>query len=269
MTGVATNSLPRQSTHRPHLGVLRALEEAGVRPDIVVGTSAGAVVGAAFASGLTSSEVEAAARSVKLSSLIDWTLSSSGLMRGENVARWVGSVTGHLPMERFPIRFAAVATDLQSQRPVVMDRGPNGKAVQASAAVPGMTVPVAYPGGHLVDGGAASLVPVRVARAMGADLVIAVDIYCNEVKANDLSAPAVVFRVMQTQSCRIAESELADADIVVRPAVGALKLSEQGQHERAIETGRLAMRVALSTATARRLFAIHAERLAGVLASAD
>ncbi|MES2098316.1 MAG: patatin-like phospholipase family protein [Pseudomonadota bacterium] len=234
-----------------HVGVLRALEEAGIRPDIVVGTSAGAVVGAAYASGKSWSQVDEAARGVKLSSLLDLTFSTGGVMRGDNLARWVDSVTGGVPIEGFPVRFAAVATDLQSQRAVVLDRGTAGRAVQASAAVPGINVPVAYPGGHLVDGGASSLVPVRVARAMGADIVIAVDIYCNEPPSGGLAAPAVIFSVMHSQSCRIAESEMAEADVLIAPSIGTLKMSEKLQHQRAMEAGYLAAREKLPMVSAR------------------
>lgn len=229
-----------------HVGVLQALEDAGIRPDIVVGTSAGAVVGAAYASGLTASEVAAAARGVQLSSLLDWTISRSGILRGDSIAKWVDAVTAHVPVERFAMRFAAVATDLRTQAAVVLDSGPAGRVVQASAAVPGISVPVAYPGGHLVDGGASSLVPVRVARAMGADVVIAVDIYCGEAPADSLHALSVVFRVMQTQSCRLAAFELAEADVVITPTVGRLELSDAAQHEQAIEAGYAAARAALS-----------------------
>ena len=151
-----------------HVGVLRALEEAGIQPDMVVGTSAGAVVGAVYASGMTSAQIETAARDVRLNSLIDWTWSSQGLMRGDSLAGWIDELTDGVPIERFPVRFAAVATDLNSASAILLDSGPAGRAVQASAAVPGINVPVPYAKGHLVDGGVASLVPVHIARAMGA-----------------------------------------------------------------------------------------------------
>jgi NTE family protein len=125
-----------------HVGVLRALEEAGIKPEIVVGTSAGAVVGAAYASGMTSAQVESAARNVRLSSLIDWTLNSQGIMRGNNLARWIDTVTAGIPIEKFPVRFAAVATELHSEKAVLIDSGSPGRA---SAAVPGINVPVERP----------------------------------------------------------------------------------------------------------------------------
>lgn len=86
------------------------------------------------------------------------------------------------------MRFGAVATDLDSGDAVLLAAGAPGDAVRASAAVPGATVPVAYPGGHLVDGGVSSLVPVRFVHAMGVRVVIAVDIYCNADELTALSA---------------------------------------------------------------------------------
>lgn len=238
-----------------HLGVLRALDEAGVPIDIVVGTSAGAVVGAAYASGMTPAQLTATARSVRIASLIDLTLSSSGLMRGDHLASWVDTLTGGTPIEAFPRRFAAVATDLQSGEAVLLDSGPAGAAIQASAAVPGANVPVAYRQGHLVDGGISSLVPVRAARAMGADVVIAVDIYCQGPRAEGLGALTVIGRVMQTQNCLVAAPEMAQADVLIAPSVKVSGMSDREQQEAAIQAGYDAARAALpairGTASAR------------------
>ncbi len=228
-----------------HIGVLRALEEAGIKPDIVVGTSAGAVVGAAYASGLTPAQIASVARSVKLSSLIDLTWNSSGIMHGNKLANWIDTVTGGLPIEKFPLRFAAVATDLQSETPVLLDRGSAGNVIQASAAVPGVNVPVPYKNGYLVDGGITSLVPVRFARAMGADFVIAVDIYCKGAPADGMAAPSVILRVMHAQSCQIAKPEMAEADVLIAPAVSVSGMSAKVAQERAIQLGYEAGRAAL------------------------
>lgn len=228
-----------------HLGVLRALEEAGVQPDIVVGTSAGAVVGAAYASGLSPQRIESIARDVRLASLVDLTFSKSGLMRGDRIADWVDTITEGVPIERFPRRFAAVATDLRTGKAVLMDKGAAGAAVQASAAVPGVNVPVSYAGGHLVDGGIASLVPVRFARAMGADIVIAVDIYCTGPQSDGLAAPAVLLRVMRVQSCLVAAHEKAQADILIALPVSVSGMSAKDEQERAILAGQEATRAAL------------------------
>lgn len=228
-----------------HVGALRALEEAGIRPDIVVGTSAGSVVGAAYASGMDLEQIKSAALNVKVSSLMDFTLSSSGIMRGNKLASWVNTMTGDVPIEKFPIRFAAVATDLQSGQAVLIDQGTAGRAIQASSAVPGVNVPVAYKSGHLIDGGITSLVPVRFARAMGADVVIAVDIYCHGPRANGLAVPTVLSRVMQTQSCLVAAAEMAEADVLIAPRVGVPSMSTRGSQEGVIQAGYEAARAAL------------------------
>lgn len=228
-----------------HVGVLRALEEAGLRPDIVVGTSAGAVVGAAYASGMTSAQIELAARAIKLSSLVDFTLSSSGIMRGENLASWIDKLTAGVPIEKFPIRFAAVATDLLVGESVVLDRGSPGRALQASAAVPGINVPVPYSRGHLIDGGITSLIPVRFARAMGADFVIAVDIYCHGDRGDGLGAFAVMHTVMHTQSCLVAGPEMAEANVLIAPTI-KVSMSDKDEQVRAIRAGYEAARAALS-----------------------
>jgi len=229
-----------------HIGVIRAMEEAGIQPDIVVGTSAGAVVGAAYASGMTSGQIETTARNIKLSSLIDLTWAPGGFMRGNNLAKWVDTVTASVPIEQFPVRFAAVATDMGSETPVLIDSGAAGRAIQASAAVPGATVPVPYEHGHLIDGGVTSLVPVRAARAMGADVVIAVDIYCKGPRSDGMSVPGVVSRVMRTQSCLLAAPEMAEADVLIAPAVSVSGMSAKDEQDLAVLAGYEAARAALA-----------------------
>lgn len=228
-----------------HVGALQALEEAGIRPDLVVGTSAGSVVGAAYASGLSAARIRQAAFDLEVSSMLDFTWSPGGMIRGEHLARWVNALTGQVPIERFPIRFVAVATDLGSGEPMLMDTGPAGRAAQASSAVPGMNVPVAYRGGHLIDGGTSSLLPVRIARALGADVVIAVDIYCQSPRANGMRIPSVLGRVMQTQSCLLAAPDRALADVLVAPTVGAPGMSARDAQERVLRAGYDSTREAL------------------------
>jgi NTE family protein len=229
-----------------HLGVLRALEEAGIQPDIVVGSSAGAVVGAAYASGLSSVQIEVIAGGLRVSSLIDFTVSASGIMRGDHIARWINTFTAGAAIESFPRRFAAVATDLESGNAMLLDQGSPGRAVQASAAVPGINVPVAYRGGHLVDGSITSLVPVRAARAMGADVVIAVDIFCQGPGSDGLGAPAILVRAMHVQTCLLAQPEMAEADVLIASTVCVPGMSANDEQRVAIEAGYVAASAALA-----------------------
>ncbi len=229
-----------------HVGALQALEEAGLRPDLVVGTSAGAVVGAAYASGLRVEQIREAALAMEVMPLLDFTWRSGGFIRGDRLAQWVDTLTGGVPMEAFPIRFAAVATDMQHGRPVLLAQGAAGRAVQASSAVPGVQVPVQHAGGHLIDGGVTSLVPVRFARALGADVVIAVDIYCQGPGGNGSSVPAVMSRVLRTQSCLVAAPEMAEADVLIAPVVDVPGMSDRAAQVRVIEAGHEAARAALA-----------------------
>lgn len=228
-----------------HIGVLQALHEAGIRPDLVVGSSAGALVGAAYASGLQPDQLLAAARGLRVASLIDFSPSRSGLMRGTHIAAWVDALVAGRAIEAFAIRFAAVATSLESGEPLLLDRGPAGAAVQASAAVPGISRPLAYAGGQLIDGGLSSLVPVRAARALGASAVIAVDIYCHGPRAEARSALGIAGRAMQGQNCRLAGAEMAEADVLIAPAVRVAGLSDKAAQQAAVQAGYLAARAAL------------------------
>lgn len=228
-----------------HLGVLQALAEAGIQPDLVVGTSAGAVVGAAYAAGNTPEQLLVQARALRVRSLIDFRPGQGGLMRGAHIAGWVDGLVHGRPIEQFPLRFAAVATDLQSGEPRLLLQGPAGAAVLASAAVPGVNVPQAYDGGYLIDGGLSSLVPVRAARALGAQQVIAVDIYCAGPRSDGLGALAVFGRAMQGQNCRLAATETAEADLLIAPAVRVPGLDSEADREAAIEAGYRAARAAL------------------------
>jgi predicted acylesterase/phospholipase RssA len=110
-----------------------------------------------------------------------------------------------------------------------------------------VNVPIAYKAGHLIDGGITSLVPVRFARAMGADVVIAVDIYCHGPRAEGLAVPTVLSRVMQTQSCLVAAAEMAEADVLIAPKVSVPNMSTKEAQERVIQAGYEAARAALKT----------------------
>lgn len=160
-----------------HIGVLRALTEEGIKPDFVAGCSVGALVGAAFAAGRID-RLETWARSLdwkRILKLLDLSL-RGGLFKGRRVHelfhdQFVESSFGDLP-----VRFAAVATDLASGQEVWLREGKVSDAVRASIAVPGLFQPVLREERYLVDGSVVNPVPVSLCRAMGADIVIAVDL---------------------------------------------------------------------------------------------
>lgn len=131
--------------------------------------------------------------------------------------------------------------------------------------MPGTTIPVPYRGGHLIDGGVSSLVPVRFARALGADLIIAVDIYCTGPAPEGLGVATVMRRTMQTQTCLLANQELAKADIVIRIAVPTPRLSASNDWAVAMAVGYQEAKAALASAPRRAVTGNHVTPLEAAL----
>jgi NTE family protein len=160
-----------------HIGVIRSLEKAGVRPDIVCGTSIGALVGAAYAAGELD-RLERFALELRVGDVLgfmDVSL-SGGVLKGDRLMEFFRGKLGERSIEALGMPFAAVATSLRTGAEVWLRRGPALDAVRASIALPGLFAPVRWEGSLLVDGGLVNPVPVSLARAMGADVVIAVDL---------------------------------------------------------------------------------------------
>lgn len=173
-----------------HIGVLRALKEAHIEVDVVAGTSMGAVIGAVFAAGKLDG-LSARLRNLDwpgIVALLDPVFPRSGLIDGQKIAEFVRAHVPSARIEDLLLPFAAVATDITNGEQVVATTGDLTEAVRASIAVPGIFTPVRSNGRILVDGGLVNPVPVRVARAMGADLVIAVDLN-HDIVAGRLSHP--------------------------------------------------------------------------------
>lgn len=230
-----------------HIGVIQVLEEAGIRPTLVTGTSAGSLVAAIYASGKTGNQLQRVADTMEEATIADWTLPifSRGMLRGEALARYVNTQVGSRLIENMSLPLGIVATDLNSGQGMLFQRGDTGTAVRASSSVPGMFQPVKISGREYVDGGLVSPVPVRAARSMGAEIVIAVDI---SSPPEDNLAGGTLEILMQTFSIMgksINSLELKDADVVIRPALLGVSSSDFGARKRSIEAGRQAMLLAL------------------------
>ncbi|MDZ4199764.1 MAG: patatin-like phospholipase family protein [Kiritimatiellia bacterium] len=162
-----------------HLGVLRQLKAQGIHPDLVVGTSIGALVGATYAARHTET-LEQVARGLDwkrmLHYFVEWNLPRAGLLDGIRIERWMHEILGRQSISSLPLPFCAVATDLERGAEIPLREGDLIQAVRASFSIPGIFTPVQRDGRTLVDGGLVNPLPVSVARDMGADRVIAVEI---------------------------------------------------------------------------------------------
>lgn len=159
-----------------HVGVLKAFEEAGIEVDVIVGVSSGAVVAALHAGGFGAAELEANALAIEDNDLLDFTLFGPGVIEGGRLQAYINDMLRNRPIEALQKPFAVVAAERQTSRMTVFNRGNTGLAVRASASVPKLFWPVVIRGTEYVDGGVASRVPASIARDMGADIVIAVDV---------------------------------------------------------------------------------------------
>ncbi len=236
-----------------HVGVIAVLEEAGLKPQLVVGTSAGSLVAAIYASGKTSAQLQQTALGMEEVAITDWMLPifGRGMFRGDALARYVNELVGGRLIENMAIPLGIVATDLNSGQAVLFQRGDTGTAVRASSAVPAVFVPVKINGREFVDGGLVSPVPVRFARQMGADLVIAVDI-SSPPEANPAEGTLqILLQTFAIMGKSINQYELKEADVVVRPSLVGLKSADFSARQRAIDAGRAAMLAALPALRAK------------------
>ena len=230
-----------------HVGVIQVLEEAGIRPSLVSGTSAGSLVAALYASGKTGVQLQTIAETMEEATIADWTLQvfTRGALRGEALAKYVNAQVGQKPIEALPMPLGIVATDLNSGNDIVFQRGDTGTAVRASSAVPAIFQPVKIGNHEYVDGGLVSPVPVRAARKMGAELIIAVDISSPPESASAAGTIDILLQTFTIMGKSINSLELQSADLVVRPQLQGISSADFGARKRSIEAGRQAMLAAL------------------------
>ena len=210
-----------------HIGVIKVLEANGIVPDIVVGTSAGSLVGALYAAGNNGMALQKLAMEMDEAAISDWSVpffsSSTGVLKGEGVQQYVNRAVHNQPIEKLRIPFGAVATDLKTGQPILFRRGNTGAAVRASSAVPGVFQPVRVGNVDYVDGGLVSPVPVSFARKMGADFVIAVNISAQPDTQPASSTFEVLLQTFAIMGQSLNQYELKQADIVIRPELANMK----------------------------------------------
>ncbi len=240
-----------------HIGVIQVLEENGIKVDYVAGTSAGSLVAALYASGRNGAALASMADQMDESAFADWAFPGRGLIRGEALARYVRENTGGRAIEQMAVPLGIVATDLDNGQPILFQRGDPGTAVRASSAVPAVFTPVKIGTREYVDGGLVSPVPVRFARQMGAELVIAVDISAVPDGAPTGDPMRMLLQTFAIMGKSINTFELREADVVLRPKLAGVSSADFSNRKRSIQAGREAMAAALPELKARILAKTH------------
>jgi NTE family protein len=235
------------------VGVIAVLEEAGIVPDVVVGTSAGSLVAALYASGMNAEQLRQTALRLEEVAIADWMLPlvNRGLFRGEALARYVNDAVAGRLIEDMRIALGVVAVDLSNGQPILFRRGDTGTAVRASSAVPAVFQPVRIGGRDYVDGGLVSPVPVQFARQMGAELVIAVDISQPPEGQPASDTLQILLQTFNIMGQVIKRHEIEQADVLVKPSLAGLRSADFSARQRAIDAGRTAMQAALPQLRAR------------------
>lgn len=242
-----------------HIGVIKALDEAGIRIDAVAGTSIGAIVGACFARDADITLLEQTALQADwryLARLLDPSLTKirKGLIHGQRVQKLLQSLIGDVDFTGFKIPFAVVATDVNTGQEIVIDTGPVTYAVRASISIPGIFVPVVLNNQVLVDGGTTNPVPINVVRDMGATFIIAVNVLSepHRMKAYrphmQNEAPDIFNTLLKSvyiMEYEITKSKIMDADVVISPDTSLIEAAEFHRGEVAIAEGYRAARSVL------------------------
>lgn len=201
-----------------HVGVLKVLEEAGVKPDLIVGASVGAMVGALYAGGMSAAELEREAHGINMLEFFEWRSLAGGISTGSATQGWVNERVEDRALETLGIPLVVTATRVRDNKLVLFNRGDTGLAVRASSASPGQFEPVRIGSEMYVDGDESSPVPIRAARMLGARVVIAVDVSAYpETTPPDVPAEWVAKDERRTRQVK---AEAPEADVVLHPDIG-------------------------------------------------
>ena len=203
-----------------HIGALKVLRRHKIPADMVIGTSIGSIIGAVYALGLSLKNLEKVALNTKGKDLADFALSKTGFLEGRNLEKIIREVIENKGFEDLKIPLAIVATDIENGEEVVITSGDLARAIQASCSIPGIFIPVRIDSRMLVDGGLRSTVPSEVARRMGADFVIAIDVgYCVR-KGKISNIFQVLFQSIQIIGSELNKHERKSSNIVIEVPLG-------------------------------------------------
>ena len=231
-----------------HAGLLLALEEEGIKPDFIAGSSMGAVVGGVYASGVSAEKMHGIVKKLKRRDIVSINpaaLTQMAILRSGKVRELLSEYLAVKNIEDFPVKFSCVATDVLSGNPFVFDRGDAALAIQASSTIPAVFRPVKYGDKLLVDGGCVSRVPIDTVKEMGADVVVAMDVLKNcsqpvEDVHNILSIVLRVFDIMDAQNSALRYRRDKDmCDLLLEPEIKGMSQYVIKDLDKAFEEGYL------------------------------
>lgn len=224
-----------------HIGAIRAFDDLGLKPAVITGTSVGAIAGVLWAAGLNAKAIETIAMDNSWHEASGLRMPVLGLGKLDGLRELIDLHTRKRNIEALPIRFAALATDLDNGKAVVLDRGPTGRAVAASASVPIRYEPVSIDGKRLIDGALSAPVPVDAARALGADFTIAVDVAYRPYEEPISGITGVAFQMFHIMVNRLIDEQIKRADFAIRLDVHQT-LRDEGGIPAVIQAGDAAVR---------------------------
>ena len=224
-----------------HLGVLKVFAEYNIPIDFVAGTSAGSIVGAALACGLSVEEAIEMGRKMSWYRMSGFSYSAKGILSNASMGNFLAKSLPYKNFEDLPIPFAAVACDLETGKEIVLkDKGDIATAIRASCAIPGVFAPVEDEQGRLlIDGGVVSLVPTKAVKKLGAEIIIAVDV--NASGATYWGTPSTFLGVFIQSAMMLlrtaGKAQHYRADVVIIPEISHLRPDEIGKMDEFIKAG--------------------------------
>lgn len=228
-----------------HVGVLKMLDAQGLKPDLIVGTSAGSVAGALYAAGYNGFDLQEMAFALDRATLADWSMFGKGLIRGDALQAFVTDAVKRRPIEQLKIPFACVAARVDTGQPVLFQRGSVGQAVRASSSVPGIFQPTKIGEHEYVDGGLVSPVPIRYAKQLGADFIIAVDVSTPPNPSATTGKIDVLMRSFEIMGQAIRAAELPQAHVLIQPDLSGITSTNFEAKQQAILQGERAALAAM------------------------
>lgn len=220
-----------------HIGVLKALEENGISPDVVAGSSMGSLIGAFYATGMRPDFMDRLACTLSWRHWVDLTVPKVGLISGEKIRQMISVLTRGAKIEDANRRLAIVATELTQRRSFVFTTGSIADAVRASISIPGVFVPYVTSQGVFVDGGVIDRVPVDIAKSLGADIIIGVDVATVQKSNVPETMMDVVMQSIEIMQQHTADFRSPNASVYIEPDLSQVGTSQFYRARDAITAG--------------------------------